>query len=233
MFKQLGLGKPRQTRMNIQLIDKTVRIPRGIIENVLIKIDKLVFPVDFVVLDMDEDNNIPLILGRPFLATARAKIDIYAGDLTLRIGDEIVTLQALDSARTSSDKGERETPQNYEPEPKHRPHDNKEDVHDEHSFKVNELEKWKTHFKEELEPHEDKPKEPPKELIGMSNHLNIGDQILLNKTDPRITASNLKTNEEITFEVLNVFLYGTVEVHVSMPTRPCTRLWLWLCGDHK
>ncbi|KAG8501006.1 hypothetical protein CXB51_003044 [Gossypium anomalum] len=53
MFKQLGLGKPKKTRMSIQLADKTIRFPRGIIEDVLVKIDKFIFPVDFVVLDMD------------------------------------------------------------------------------------------------------------------------------------------------------------------------------------
>ncbi|KAA3488574.1 Integrase, catalytic core [Gossypium australe] len=97
MFKQLGLGKPKQTRMSIQLADKTVRIPRGIIEYVLVKIDKFVFAVDFVVLDMDEDKSIPLILGRLFLATAR----------TIQVGDESISLQALDSARTIIDKGEK------------------------------------------------------------------------------------------------------------------------------
>ncbi|KAA3465698.1 reverse transcriptase [Gossypium australe] len=130
MFKQLGLGKPRQTRMSIQLTDKTIRIPRGIIENVLIKIDKFIFPVDFGVLDMNEDNSIPLILGRPFLATARFKIDVGTGELILRVGDESISLQAFDSARTSSDECEKvnsvdnqiiqlspqETPQGYKPD---------------------------------------------------------------------------------------------------------------------
>ncbi|KAA3483461.1 Transposon Ty3-I Gag-Pol polyprotein [Gossypium australe] len=103
----IGLGKPKQTRMSIQLADKTIRIPRGIIEDVLVKIDKFVFPVDFVVLDMDEGNTIPLILGRPFLATARTKIDVDAGKLILCVGDKTVTLQALDSARTSNSQGEK------------------------------------------------------------------------------------------------------------------------------
>ncbi|KAA3483472.1 Retrovirus-related Pol polyprotein from transposon opus [Gossypium australe] len=104
LFKRLGLGKPKQTRMSIQLADKTVGIPRGIIEDVLVKIDKFVFPVDFVVLDMDDDNSIPLILGRPFLATAKTKIDVATGELILRVSDESINLQALDSARTTVNK---------------------------------------------------------------------------------------------------------------------------------
>ena len=52
--------------MSIQLADKTVRFPKGIIEDVLVKIDKFIYPIDFVVLDMDDDNKVPLILGRHF-----------------------------------------------------------------------------------------------------------------------------------------------------------------------
>ncbi|KAK5770784.1 hypothetical protein PVK06_046938 [Gossypium arboreum] len=92
MFKQLGLGKPKQTRMSIQLADKTIRFLRGIIEYVLVKVDKFIFPVDFVVLDIEEDNNTPLILGRPFLATAKTIIDVGTGELTLRVGDKTITL---------------------------------------------------------------------------------------------------------------------------------------------
>ncbi|KAK5811750.1 hypothetical protein PVK06_027117 [Gossypium arboreum] len=101
MFKQLGLEKPKQTRMSIQLADKTIRFPRGIIENVLVKIDKFIFPVDFIVLDIEEDSNTPLILGRPFLATAKMIIDVGTGELTLRVGDKTITIQARNSGNTS------------------------------------------------------------------------------------------------------------------------------------
>jgi len=107
LFKRLGLGKTKQTRMSIQLADRTVRIPRGIIEDVLVKIDKFVFPVDFVILDMDEDNSIPLILERPFLATGKTKIDVATGELILCVGDKSISLQALDSARTTIDEGKK------------------------------------------------------------------------------------------------------------------------------
>ncbi|XP_076881117.1 uncharacterized protein LOC143529156 [Bidens hawaiensis] len=70
VFAKLDLGEPKPTRMSIQLADRSVKYPRGIVENMLVKIDKFVFPVDFVILDMDEDENVPLILGRPFLAIA-------------------------------------------------------------------------------------------------------------------------------------------------------------------
>ncbi|XP_076954997.1 uncharacterized protein LOC143629670 [Bidens hawaiensis] len=88
---KLDLGEPKPTRMSIQLADRSVKYPPGIVENMIVKIDKFVFPVDFVILEMDEDKNVPIILGRPFLATARALIDVCTGRLTLRFGDEEVT----------------------------------------------------------------------------------------------------------------------------------------------
>ena len=83
IFAKLNLGEPSPTRMSIQLADRSVKFPRGIVENMLVKVDNFVFPVDFFILDMDEDSEVPLILGRPFLATARALIDVYDCKLTL------------------------------------------------------------------------------------------------------------------------------------------------------
>ncbi|KAI3703847.1 hypothetical protein L1987_74043 [Smallanthus sonchifolius] len=91
VFTKLELGEPAPTRMSIQLADRSVKYPRGIVENMLVKVDRFVFPVDFVILDMDEDKNVPIILGRPFLATAKALIDVYSGRLTLRVDEEEVT----------------------------------------------------------------------------------------------------------------------------------------------
>ncbi|KAK5793262.1 hypothetical protein PVK06_034403 [Gossypium arboreum] len=87
--------------MSIQLADKTIRFPRGIIEDVLVKIDKFIFPVNFIVLDIEEDSNTPLILIRPFLATAKTIIDVGTGELTLWVGDEIITFQARNSGNIS------------------------------------------------------------------------------------------------------------------------------------
>ena len=72
------------------MADRSMTSPKGIIEYVLIKIDKFIFPVNFVVLDMEEDEKVPLILGRPFLATSQALIDVESGELTLRVGDDKV-----------------------------------------------------------------------------------------------------------------------------------------------
>ncbi|GJZ97933.1 homeodomain-like protein [Tanacetum coccineum] len=71
------------TRLTVELADWTVKYPKGIAENVLVGIGKFTFPVDFIILDMPEDIKVPLILGRPFLSTARSKIDVYKRKITL------------------------------------------------------------------------------------------------------------------------------------------------------
>ncbi|GJS74375.1 reverse transcriptase domain-containing protein [Tanacetum coccineum] len=63
--------------MSLELADRSIQYPRGIVENVLIKVDKFVNLIDFVILDMPKDSRVVIILGRPFLATARAKIDVF------------------------------------------------------------------------------------------------------------------------------------------------------------
>ncbi|GKA08295.1 putative ribonuclease H-like domain-containing protein [Tanacetum coccineum] len=88
MYEKLGIGEPKPTRMSLELADRSIQYPQGIAENVLIKVDKFFLPIDFVILDMREDIGIPIILGRPFLATARAMIDVFNKKITLRIGDE-------------------------------------------------------------------------------------------------------------------------------------------------
>ncbi|GJS50695.1 reverse transcriptase domain-containing protein [Tanacetum coccineum] len=90
MYKKLGLGEPKATRMSLVLADRSIQYPRGIIEDVLIKVDKFSIPIDFVILDMPEDSRVPIILGRPFLATARAMIDVFNKKITLRVGDDEV-----------------------------------------------------------------------------------------------------------------------------------------------
>ncbi|GJS11279.1 hypothetical protein Tco_0368075 [Tanacetum coccineum] len=74
MYKCLGIGKLEPINMLIEMADNTKCAPKGIVENLLIKIDKFIFPVDFVILDMVEDIRMPIILGRPLLAIAHAQV---------------------------------------------------------------------------------------------------------------------------------------------------------------
>src|ERR1044072_4891098 len=77
MFERLRIGELKSTRMQLQLADCSIVYPRGVYEDVLVKVGKFVFPADFVILDMKEDVDMPLIFGRPFLATAKVKIDVF------------------------------------------------------------------------------------------------------------------------------------------------------------
>nr|GEX86521.1 hypothetical protein [Tanacetum cinerariifolium] len=79
-------------------LDRTVKYPKEITENVLVGIGKFVFPVDFIILDMPEDIKVPLILGRPFLSTARAKSDVFKKKITLRAGEERTILKSVKPA---------------------------------------------------------------------------------------------------------------------------------------
>ena len=76
--------------MTLLMADRTLAHPEGVLEDVLIIVGKFIFPVDFVVIDIEEDKQVPLLLGRPFLAIGAALIDVKKGELTLRFGDEEV-----------------------------------------------------------------------------------------------------------------------------------------------
>ena len=90
IFRRLGLGEARPTTVTLQLAYRSLKHSRGVIEDVLVKVDKFIFPKNFIVLDMEEDKEIPIILGRSFLATGRAMIDVQKEELKLRaLGDEI------------------------------------------------------------------------------------------------------------------------------------------------
>ncbi|GJR81825.1 putative reverse transcriptase domain-containing protein [Tanacetum coccineum] len=94
-YLNLGLGELAHTKLTVELADRTVKYPKGIAKKVLVGIGKFVFPVDFIILDMPEDIKVPLILRRPFLSTARAKIDVYKRKITLRVGEERIVFTSV------------------------------------------------------------------------------------------------------------------------------------------
>ncbi|GJY37988.1 retrovirus-related pol polyprotein from transposon TNT 1-94, partial [Tanacetum coccineum] len=87
-YTNLDLGDLAHTRLTVELADRTIKHPRGIAENVLVRIGKFIFPIDFIILDIPEDDDVSLILGRPFLSTAHAKIDVFKRKITLRAVNE-------------------------------------------------------------------------------------------------------------------------------------------------
>ncbi|GJV75659.1 reverse transcriptase domain-containing protein [Tanacetum coccineum] len=91
IWKKLQLPGLTETKMVLELADRTISKPTGVAENVFVKIGKFYFPTDFVVLDFIVDPRVPLILGRPFLRTAHALIDVYEGEITLSSSSEYAT----------------------------------------------------------------------------------------------------------------------------------------------
>ncbi|GKB61056.1 reverse transcriptase domain-containing protein [Tanacetum coccineum] len=87
-YTTLGLGDLIPTKLIVELADRTVKRPKGIVENVLAGIDKFTFLVDFIILDIPEDFKTPLILGRPFLSTAHAIINVFKAKITLSVGND-------------------------------------------------------------------------------------------------------------------------------------------------
>lgn len=95
IFKKLGIGEVRPTTITLQLADRSICYPQGKIEDVLVKVDKFIFPADFIIMDFDADEETPILLGRPFLATGRTLIDVEKGELTMRVNGKQVVFNVL------------------------------------------------------------------------------------------------------------------------------------------
>ncbi|XP_016192280.1 uncharacterized protein LOC107633158 [Arachis ipaensis] len=88
MMKRMRIEEVKPTRMTLQLADRTFELPHGVVEDLLVKVGEFIFPADFVVLDIEEEANTLIIMGRPFLATSGAIIDVQKGELVLRLHEE-------------------------------------------------------------------------------------------------------------------------------------------------
>nr|GEY03059.1 DNA-directed DNA polymerase [Tanacetum cinerariifolium] len=102
MWEGLSLPELTPTCMTLELADRSVSNPIGIAKDVLVKVGVFHFPADFVVVDFEPDPRVPLILGRCFLKTGRALIDVHKGELTLRIGNEAITYNLGQTVRYSA-----------------------------------------------------------------------------------------------------------------------------------
>nr|GFB09560.1 reverse transcriptase domain-containing protein [Tanacetum cinerariifolium] len=101
IWKKLRLPTLNDTKMVLELADRTISKPTGVAENVFVKVGKFYFPADFVVLDFIADPRVSLILGRPFLSTAYALIDVYEGEITLRHDEQSLMLKCGDNPSIS------------------------------------------------------------------------------------------------------------------------------------
>ena len=99
LYKKMKIGPLKPTSITLQMADRSVSYPVGIVEDILVRVNEFVFPADFVILDMEEDRKIPLILGRPFLATGKALIDVDNGELTFRFNGESTTFSIYEALK--------------------------------------------------------------------------------------------------------------------------------------
>ncbi|XP_049368162.1 uncharacterized protein LOC125833047 [Solanum verrucosum] len=103
IYKQLGLGEPKATTVRLLKADRSIKHPVGILYDILVKVDRFIFTADFVILDCDIDVEVPIILGRPFLATGRALVDVESGKLKFCVNDDEVTFNICKSMKQPSD----------------------------------------------------------------------------------------------------------------------------------
>ncbi|XP_021760211.1 uncharacterized protein LOC110725042 [Chenopodium quinoa] len=87
VFKRLKIGELLPSNTTLKLVDHSIKFPKGKVENVPLEIGEFTIPVDFIMLEIAEDDHIPIILGRPYLATSGALIDVKGGRITLRVGN--------------------------------------------------------------------------------------------------------------------------------------------------
>ncbi|XP_038896008.1 uncharacterized protein LOC120084188 [Benincasa hispida] len=104
IFKKLGISEAQPTFVTLQLADGTIKYPEGKIEDVLVKVDNFIFPVDFIFLNYEVDRQVPIILGRPFLATGKVLINMHKGELTMRVDNQEVKLNVLNALKFSDNE---------------------------------------------------------------------------------------------------------------------------------
>ncbi|XP_016173160.1 uncharacterized protein LOC107615626 [Arachis ipaensis] len=103
MMKKLLIEEVNPTRMSLQLADRSLKTPNGVVENLLVKVGEFIFPADFVILDMEEEERNSIILGRPFLATTIAIIDVEKGEMVLKVHDEQMDLNVFKAMQYPTD----------------------------------------------------------------------------------------------------------------------------------
>ncbi|XP_006579278.1 uncharacterized protein [Glycine max] len=104
MCRRIGELEIMQTRMTLQLVDISITRPYGVIENVLVKVQHFTFPADFVVMDIEEDSEIPLILGRPFMLTANCLVHIGKGKMEMGVDDQKIKFDLFDAEKHLLDR---------------------------------------------------------------------------------------------------------------------------------
>ncbi|KAM1667781.1 hypothetical protein ACFX2K_047194 [Malus domestica] len=106
IYASMNLGELKNDGVIIQLADRSNAYPKGVLEDVLVQVDNLIFPADFYVLEMEDSPNVtplPILLGRPYMKTARTKIDVFKGTLTMEFGGEIINFNISEAMKFPKD----------------------------------------------------------------------------------------------------------------------------------
>ncbi|XP_049388867.1 uncharacterized protein LOC125853241 [Solanum stenotomum] len=103
IYKQIGLGEPKETTMRLLMVNRSIKHPVGILYDILVMVDQFIFPADFVILDCEIVVEINIIFGRPFLATGTALLDVESGELMFRVNEDEVTFNVCKSMKHLSD----------------------------------------------------------------------------------------------------------------------------------
>nr|KYP43575.1 hypothetical protein KK1_035002 [Cajanus cajan] len=104
MLQMICEVEVRPTTMTLQLANRSIKYPHGVVEDLWVKVDKFWSPVDFVVMDMEDDYEVPLILGRPFMKIAKVIIDVDDGKLKVKVQDDEVSFNVFKAMKHPSDK---------------------------------------------------------------------------------------------------------------------------------
>ncbi|KAK9018939.1 hypothetical protein V6N11_033984 [Hibiscus sabdariffa] len=105
VFQKLNIGEAKPTTVMLQLADHSFVEPEGKIEDILVQVDKFIFPADFLILDCEADENAPIILGRPLLSTSRAMIDFAKDEILFKVDDDQIKMKALKKQLEQKNKG--------------------------------------------------------------------------------------------------------------------------------
>ncbi|XP_038904235.1 uncharacterized protein LOC120090579 [Benincasa hispida] len=104
ILKKLGIGEAQPTSVMLQLADRTITYPEGKIKDVLVKVDKFIFPTDFIILDYETDRDVSIILRRPFLATEKVLISVRKRELTMCVDNQEVKFNVLNALKFPNDE---------------------------------------------------------------------------------------------------------------------------------
>ncbi|XP_038887244.1 uncharacterized protein LOC120077436 [Benincasa hispida] len=99
IIKKLGIDEAQPASVMLQLADRMITYPEGKIEDILMKVDKFIFQVDFIILDYEADRDVPIILGRSFLGTRKVLIDVHKRELTMRVDNQEVKFNVLNALK--------------------------------------------------------------------------------------------------------------------------------------